>query len=171
MASDISIESGPIAQRLKALAGTVPLSVLLVDDDELERTFLGDQLQDAGFKVRQAANGREALSILEATPIPVLVVDWRMPVMDGIELTENVRARGMADIYVIMLTSREGNDELERGYLAGVDDYLTKKVHQTELLARINTAFSTYALRRELRSVRETLNAARDELLKQKTGS
>ena len=115
MASDISIESGPIAQRLRALAGTVPLSVLLVDDDELEHTFLGDQLQDASFN--------------------------------------------------------EGSAELERGYLAGVDDYLTKKVHQTELLARINTAFSTYALRRELRSARDSLDAAHRQLSQQRTGS
>jgi two-component system sensor histidine kinase ChiS len=83
-----------------------------------------------------------------------------MPVMNGIELTERLRARGMDDSYIIMLTSRDSSLDYEVGYRAGVDDYLTKKVHDTELLARIHSGFSTYALRRSLKEVRAELAAA-----------
>jgi DNA-binding response OmpR family regulator len=90
----------------------------------------------------------------------VLLVDWSMPVMSGIELTQRLRARGVDDSYIIMLTSRDSTLDYEQGYRAGVDDYLTKKVRDTELLARIHSGFSTYALRRSLKEVRAELAVA-----------
>lgn len=157
MSSENSIDTGPITMRLRTLSLDQNLHVLLVDDDELERAFLCDRLEGRGFQVSQASNGQEALELLERELVPVLVVDWRMPVMDGIEFTEQLRARGITDPYVIMLTSRDGEVDIERGYLAGVDDYLTKKVHETQLLARVHTAFNTFELRRELRQLRAEL--------------
>jgi DNA-binding response OmpR family regulator len=84
--------------------------------------------------------------------------------MTGIELTERLRARGVEDSYIIMLTGRDSTLDYEEGYRAGVDDYLTKKVRDLELLARIHAGFSTYALRRSLKEARADLKEARAAL-------
>jgi DNA-binding response OmpR family regulator len=158
MKDEDTIEMGAVTGRLRALAQDMNLTILIVDDDDLERILISDRLEARGFEVERAANGAEALELLESRPvIPVLLVDWQMPVMDGIELTERLRARGMDDSYIIMLTARDTNLDYEAGYNAGVDDYLTKKVRDTELLARIHSGFSTFALRRSLKEVRATL--------------
>jgi DNA-binding response OmpR family regulator len=156
-----SIETGPITVRLRALTGAVAPSILLIDDDELERAFVAEQLGSHSFEVTQAGNGAEGLARLERQPFPLVLVDWMMPVMDGIAFTEQLRARRLSDVYVIMLTARDGGVDLERGYLAGVDDYLNKRVSQVELMARVHTGLSTYRLRRELQQTKEALAAAR----------
>jgi DNA-binding response OmpR family regulator len=157
MKDEDTIEMGAVTGRLRALAQDMNLRILIVDDDELERILISDRLEARGFEVQRAADGAEALTLLEGQVIPVLLVDWSMPVMNGIELTERLRARGMNDSYIIMLTSRDSNLDYEAGYRAGVDDYLTKKVRDSELLARIHSGFSTFALRRSLKEVRATL--------------
>jgi DNA-binding response OmpR family regulator len=157
MKDEDTIEMGAVTGRLRALSKDMNLTILIVDDDELERALISDRLEARGFEVALAANGAEALALLEGPVIPVLLVDWSMPVMNGIELTERLRARGMDDSYIIMLTARDTNLDYEAGYRAGVDDYLTKKVRDTELLARIHSGFSTFALRRSLKEVRATL--------------
>jgi CheY-like chemotaxis protein len=161
MSLENTIDTGVITLRLRALSEDSALKILVVDDDELARALLSDRLQSRGFEVTQAGDGREAMELLEEQPFPVLLVDWRMPLMDGLELTRAVRARGMLEIYVIMLTSTEDEIGYEQGYQAGVDDYLTKKVRDVELLARIHAAFTTFSLRRELRETRAELAALR----------
>jgi DNA-binding response OmpR family regulator len=160
MSADNTIDTGVITSRLRALSTDVPLEILVIEDDELARALLSDRLSSRGFQVTQAADGREALSLTEKRSFGVLLVDWQMPEMDGIELTQQLRTRGMHDTCVIMLTARDGDVDYEQGYLAGVDDYLSKKVRDVELLARIHSAFTTYTLRRELRETRAQLAAA-----------
>jgi two-component system OmpR family response regulator len=160
MSADNTIDTGVITARLRALSTDAPLEILVIEDDELARALLSDRLSSRGFQVTQAADGREALSLTEKHTFGVLLVDWQMPEMDGIELTQQLRAKGMHDTCVIMLTARDGDVDYEQGYLAGVDDYLSKKVRDVELLARIHSAFTTYTLRRELRETRAQLAAA-----------
>jgi DNA-binding response OmpR family regulator len=154
------INSGVVTGRLRALAADLPLAVLVVDDDELERTLIGDRLAQRGIKVGEAADGAQALALLRQEQIPVVVVDWHMPVMDGIEFTEKFRAELPGDTYVIMLTARKEDFDYERGYLAGVDDYLTKGVREPELIARIHAGLHTYSLRVQLREARAALKLA-----------
>ncbi len=161
MSDENTIDTGVITQRIRALSVDSALKILVVDDDELARALLSDRLQSRGFEVTQAADGRAALRLVEEQPFPVLLVDWRMPVMDGLELTRAVRARGLEDIYVIMLTSTEDALGYEQGYQSGVDDYLTKKVRDVELLARIHSGVTTYSLRQEVRALRAELAALR----------
>jgi CheY-like chemotaxis protein len=157
---DDDINSGAMTARLKALGAELPLSVLVVDDDELERALIGDRLAQRGIKVGEARDGAEALARLRKEPVPVVVVDWHMPVMDGIEFTERFRAEVPGDTYVIMLTSRKEDFDFERGYRAGVDDYLTKGVQEPELIARIHAGLHTHALRVQLREARAALALA-----------
>ena len=146
-----------MATRISVLGRALPMRILIVDDDELELTLMADRIAAAGFEVARAANGAEALRLLGEQWYPVVITDWQMPIMDGIAFTEELRARGTDDTYVIMLTMRESNLDYERGYFAGVDDYLTKKLPDTELFARVHAAFNTLALRRTLRETRAQL--------------
>ena len=157
---DDDINSGAVTSRMRALSADLPLAVLVVDDDELERTLIADRLTERGIEVLQAADGAEALDRLRGRPVPVVVVDWHMPVMDGIEFTEKFRAEKPGDTYVIMLTSRKEDFDFERGYRAGVDDYLTKGVREPELMARIHAGMHTYSLRAQLRETRAALQRA-----------
>jgi len=159
MKDEETIEIGAVTGRLRALSADMQLTILVVDDDDLERILVADRLEARGFEVARAANGEEALAVLDVQDIPVMLVDWSMPVMNGLELTERLRARGMDDMYIIMLTGRDGSIDFEAAYEAGVDDYLTKKVRETELLARIHSGFSTYTLRRSLKEARAQLAA------------
>ena len=106
---------------------------------------MADRLAGAGFEVERAPDGEQALALLSRQWMPVVITDWQMPVMDGIAFTEQLRARGVEDTYVIMLTMRESSMDYERGYYAGVDDYLTKKLPDAELFARIHAGFNTLA--------------------------
>ena len=157
MVFDDDINAGAITSRLRTLSEAMPLAVLIVDDDELERALIGDRLAQRGIRVAEASNGAEALERLRKEEIPVVVVDWHMPVMDGIEFTEKFRAELPGDTYVIMLTQRREDFDFERGYRAGVDDYLTKGVREPELIARIHTGLHMHSLRVQLREARAAL--------------
>jgi DNA-binding response OmpR family regulator len=135
----------------------IPAKVLLADDDELELSLMSDRLIASGFDVTVASNGEEALKLLDREWFPVVMTDWHMPVMDGIQLVEKLRERGGDDSYFIMLSIRTSSDDVERGYCAGVDDYLSKKATDTEIMARIEAGLNTVALRRSLRQSRAAL--------------
>jgi PleD family two-component response regulator len=154
----MSIEA--MATRMSVLTRALPMRILLVDDDDLELALMADRIGSAGFEVAIAMHGEEALELLGRQWFPLVITDWQMPVMDGIAFTEALRARGIDDTYVIMLTMREGSMDYERGYLAGVDDYLTKRLPDAELFARIHAAFNTLALRRSLKETQQALATA-----------
>ncbi len=160
MAADDSINMGTVMRRLRAVAKGVPLSVLLVDDDEIERGVLAALLQTAGVTVGEAEDAPAALAQVEERAFPVVLIDWQMPGTTGVELTEQLRERGFTDTYILMLTSRDSEFDIERGYLAGVDDYVSKRVRDVELLARVHLGMRTVALRTELRVLRAALAAA-----------
>jgi DNA-binding response OmpR family regulator len=149
--------SGAVTARIMALASGSQARILVVDDDELELALVCDRLQSCGLDVRQAANGAQALELMGKEWFPVVVTDWQMPIKSGIEMTEQLRARGLQDTYVIMLTVLDSGFDYERAYTAGVDDYLSKKMPEVELLSRIHAGFSTVNLRRQLREAREKL--------------
>jgi DNA-binding response OmpR family regulator len=154
------INAGVVTGKIRALAAEVPLNVLLVDDDELERALIRGRLESRGIDVREAPDGAQALARMKEKPSPVVIVDWQMPLVDGLEFTEKCRALKHVDTYIIMLTARSEDVDYERGLNAGVDDYLTKDVRDAELLARIHAGFNTYSLRQALRDTRAALALA-----------
>src|SRR5688572_33310594 len=112
---DDDINSGVMTGRLKALAADRPLSVLIVDDDELERTLIGVRLAHRGIQVGEARDGAAALERLRKEDIPVVVVDWHMPVMDGIEFTEKFRAELAGEPYGTIPSSSTDDFVLQPG--------------------------------------------------------
>ena len=143
--------------RLRVRERNLPARILVVDDDELELSLMSDRLSAVGFGVTTACDGAEALRRLEDEWYPIILADWQMPVMDGIELVKHIRDHGNDDSYFIMLSVRADAADFERGYGAGVDDYLSKKSPDAELLARIEAGLNTVSLRRSLRAARAAL--------------
>ncbi|WP_425615698.1 HD-GYP domain-containing protein [Anatilimnocola sp. NA78] len=111
---------------------------LLVDDDEIALAMLEHTLARSGFDVLTASNGREALEMLRQHPIRLVISDWDMPGMTGLELCRAVRSGEFEQyIYFVLLTSHRGNDEIVQGLAAGADDFIIKPFHPPELILRV----------------------------------
>jgi len=113
-------------------------TVLVVEDEPALATMLRYNLEKQGFKVDEAADGQEALTrIAEAQPDLVLL-DWMLPTLSGIEVCRQIRRKpATRDLPVIMLTARAEDQDAVRGLNTGVDDYVTKPFNMDMLLARM----------------------------------
>ena len=112
-------------------------SILLVEDDENLRVTLGDNLEEQGYAVTQAATVKSAWQALEAGRFDVVVLDLMLPDGDGYSLCRQLRDAGHTS-RVLMLTARSLEEDLVRGFDAGADDYLAKPYRLRELLARVS---------------------------------
>ncbi|MFG6117720.1 response regulator transcription factor [Thalassobacillus sp. B23F22_16] len=117
-------------------------SIVVVDDDQAILNLVDIQLKDAGYRVWKAANGNEALEILESQAIDLAVVDVMMPHMDGYTLTEMVKSD--FEIPVILLTAKGEIEDKEKGFRSGSDDYVVKPFHPKELLFRVQAVLRRY---------------------------
>jgi DNA-binding response OmpR family regulator len=114
-------------------------AILLVEDEPATRAILSRQLDRAGYAVIAVSNGAEALDVLEKQFVPLLLTDWDMPEMNGVELCKAVREMSLDGyVYTILLNTRDGKANVLAGLAAGADDYLTKPPDDNELRARIN---------------------------------
>lgn len=112
--------------------------ILVVDDDPILRRMLSSTLEQAGFEVVSAQNGCDALSKLSEGNIRLVISDWLMPEMDGIDLCCRIRTGDFGNyIYVILLTSMDSVDQRVQGLVAGADDFVSKPFHPSELVARV----------------------------------
>jgi two-component system phosphate regulon response regulator PhoB len=120
------------------IAGASKPLVLVVEDEAALVTMLRYNLEKQGFRVEEAADGPEALTrIAEATPDLVLL-DWMLPVMSGLEVCRQIRRRpATRDLPVIMVTARTEDQDAVRGLNTGADDYITKPFSIDSLLARM----------------------------------
>lgn len=117
------------------------MRILIVDDNELALEMLQHALVTSGHEVLTATNGQEALDILQSQTCRLVISDWEMPQMNGIELCKAIRNGGFASyIYVILLTSREGSEDTVEGLSAGADEFIVKPFKPAELAVRIRTA-------------------------------
>jgi two-component system response regulator MprA len=112
-------------------------TVLIVDDDQKLLKMLHRTLTYEGFHAVTATDGREALAQVEAHRPDVIVLDWLMPGMSGIEVTERLR-EAHDDTMILMLTARDGIEDRVEGLESGADDYLVKPFAPAELLARVH---------------------------------
>jgi two-component system, cell cycle response regulator len=135
--------------------GRAPQRILLVDDDELELELLADRFKSLGFETHTVSDGSAALELLQTQSFPVVITDWQMPRMDGIRLTESLRNQGDSETYIIMLTVLDDDSSHERGYFAGVDDYLSKRAPDAKIVAAIRAAFRAVEMRQALHAVRQ----------------
>ena len=136
-----------------------PTSVLIADDDPVSCRRLQVVLTSAGYQVTTAVDGTEALRALEKPDCPKLVVlDWMMPGMDGIDVCREVRKQAREPyIYIILLTARSQPEEIFQGLEAGADDYVTKPFGIHELKARLRAGKRILELHEQLLAAREQL--------------
>jgi CheY-like chemotaxis protein len=124
-------------------------TVLLADDNADMRDYI-QRLLAPRYEVRTAADGAAALSALRKRRPDLLLSDVMMPHLDGFKLVREIRAdRALADLPVILLSARAGEEESVEGLEAGADDYLTKPFSARELLARVRANLETARIRRE----------------------
>lgn len=112
-------------------------TVLVVDDDQKLLKMLQRTLVYEGLNVLAAANGEEALPIIDAQKPDLLIVDWMMPKMDGVTLIRHLRAEEDKTM-VLMLTARDAIENRVDGLESGADDYLVKPFAPAELVARVH---------------------------------
>ncbi len=126
--------------------------ILLAEDDPVTRMLLMRSLKKAGYAVDAVGDGTAALDKMILRYHPILITDWEMPEMDGVELCKAVRALALDGyVYVLLLTARDAKEHMVAGLEAGADDYLIKPVYEPELFARLKTARRILALEHSLR--------------------
>jgi len=116
------------------------MRVLIVDDDPVSIEMIAEDLQEYGYEVTTASNGREAFELIRTGRYRLVVSDWQMPEMSGLELCREIRKRNWCGyIYFILLTSNSGVQNIVCGLDAGADDFLTKPFQPQELHMRLQT--------------------------------
>ena len=121
--------------------------VLVVEDDDAVRMLLRLLLEDEGYSVLEAVDGRHALRRFEIEPAQLVLLDVRLPEMSGLDVCRTLRVR--TDVPIIMVTAQDDSHDVVAGLEAGADDYVTKPFVDKELLARIRVQ-----LRRSARPAR-----------------
>jgi two-component system, OmpR family, phosphate regulon response regulator PhoB len=112
--------------------------VLVVEDETALATLLRYNLEREGYRVFEARDGEEALILADEAKPDLVVLDWMLPELSGIEVCRRLRARGpMRNVPIVMLTARGEETDRIRGLDTGVDDYIVKPFSMSELLARL----------------------------------
>jgi diguanylate cyclase (GGDEF)-like protein len=130
--------------------------ILIAEDDPDQRRLLEKKLLQVGHEYVSVENGRKALEKFEEKFFPIVLTDWMMPEMDGLELCRAIREKMKKGyVFIVLLTSKDSKDDIVAGLEAGADDYLTKPVDTAELIARIKTGTRILELESSLKRATE----------------
>lgn len=142
-----------------------PLNLLVVDDSKVQRKIVLANLKKWGFTVHEAASGVEALEICKTESIDMVLSDWIMPEMDGIEFCQEFRKMPRERYgYFILLTSKSEKDEVALGLEVGADDFLSKPVNSSELRARITAGQRVLAMEDEVHTQKDKVQSLYDAI-------
>jgi two-component system chemotaxis response regulator CheY len=119
------------------------MKVLIVDDSRAMRSVIGRLVKKLGHETVEAGHGREALERLAEGPVDVALVDWNMPLMNGLELVQAVRAiPALSNLPLLMVTSETELERVVAAMQAGADEYLMKPFTDQELASKIALALA-----------------------------
>lgn len=133
--------------------GPSPMKILIAEDHAATRKMLEVKLSKWGYEACVAADGNQALGILDKPDPPrIILLDWMMPEIDGLELCEQIRSAktGVETSYIILLTARTNRQDIITGINAGANDYISKPFHDEELRVRINAGRRIIEMQDEL---------------------
>ena len=135
------------------------MKILIAEDDPVSVKILQFTLEHYGHEVIAAANGTEAWEKFDAEPVRVIVSDWMMPGLDGLQLCQKVRERPKTDYtYFILLTAiNTGRDNLRQAMSAGIDDFLTKPLDREAILMRLRVAERILEFTTQIRVLKELI--------------
>jgi sigma-B regulation protein RsbU (phosphoserine phosphatase) len=141
------------------------MKILVVDDERSIRLALSALLKKWGYQVLEAADGEEAWALLEREPINMVLCDWVMPRLDGLDLCRRLRATEFPYyIYLILLTGKDQTEDLYTAFNAGVDDFSTKPFNAKELRVRIKAGERVIGLEHRLNAKNAQLADANQAL-------
>ena len=142
-------------------AGEKQVSVLVADDSAVFRKLVEHTLSEKRYSLVFAKSGRETIALFAEHHPALVIVDWMMPDLTGIEICKHIRSKTQESYtYIILLTGKSEKKSLVEGLAAGADDYLTKPFHPEELIARVGVGLRIMGLQREI----EVKNAMLQEL-------
>lgn len=123
------------------------MQILIAEDDKISRKTLAIYVRKMGYDPLLAEDGRQAFELWQNHRPRIILTDWSMPDMDGIELSSRIRRNEKDEYtYIIMVSSRDYAEDLIQGFEAGVDDYLTKPVNRAELAVRLKASERIFSL-------------------------
>lgn len=138
---------------------------LIVDDSRAQRLIFARHLRDWGYQTTEAASGLEALALCRTTHFDLVLSDWMMPGMNGLEFCQSFRALKNENYsYFILLTSKNDKDSVAEGLNVGADDFLNKPVSTMELRARISAGERLLDMEREVRKTLQQLQQVHNAL-------
>lgn len=134
--------------------------ILIVEDDPLFRLVLTKAMKNQGYDVVVANNGEEGLAQAKEIKPGLIICDWMMPRMDGLEVCRRVKADPeLATTFFILLTAKEGVEDRVEGLDNGADDFLSKPIEMTELRAKIRAGLRLHQLNQDLQEAKQILEA------------
>lgn len=122
--------------------------ILVVDDDKNIRFFIKEALEMNHYTVHTVSNGVEALKVLENNYIDLIIVDIMMPKMNGYEFTKEVRSANPS-IPILMVSAKQLSEDRKKGFLVGIDDFMTKPLDLEELLLHVKALLRRYKIESE----------------------
>ncbi|MEK0224391.1 response regulator transcription factor [Bacillus proteolyticus] len=126
-----------------------PISILIADDEAEIAELIGIHLEKEGYHVVKAADGEEAIRVIQSQPIDLVILDIMMPKMDGYEVTRQIRMKHHMPI--IFLSSKTSDFDKFTGLILGADDYMTKPFTPIELVARVNAQLRRFLTLNQLK--------------------
>jgi DNA-binding response OmpR family regulator len=137
------------------------MKILIAEDEKISRRILEMTLTNASYDVVTVEDGVKALESIQKEVPDMLITDWMMPELDGLELCRRVRGLDLSSyVYIIVLTALTQKEKIIEGLDAGADDYITKPFERTELLARVRAGERVIQLERSLRQKNTELSEA-----------
>ncbi len=148
------------------------MKILIAEDEFTTRMMVQVCLENWGYTVDSVTNGEEAWAKLNRSDAPqIAILDWEMPELDGVEVCRRVKEMGLeVPTYVILLTGRDTNTDIVRGFDAGADDYMTKPFNDNELQARVRVAERLVRTQTSLSATVSELKDALNQLEMLETG-
>lgn len=135
------------------------MKILIAEDDPVSGKILQFTLQHYGHEVVVATNGTEAWEKYDAEPVRVIVSDWMMPGLDGLQFCQKVRERAKTDytFFILLTATNTGRDNLRRAMDAGIDDFLTKPLDRDAILMRLRVAERILEFTTQIRALKELI--------------
>jgi signal transduction histidine kinase len=141
------------------------MQTLIAEDDYISRSMLKKVLTEMGHVVIEAENGQQAWQLLQEASYRIVISDWMMPEMDGLELCKKIRNSTQKDyVYIIMLTAKDRKTDLVDVFKAGADDYIPKPFDPEELRARVLTGERIVSLNEKLMETSTQIEAKNKKL-------
>jgi DNA-binding response OmpR family regulator len=137
------------------------MKILIAEDEKISRRILEMTLTKAGYDAVAVEDGVKALESIQKEVPDMLITDWMMPELDGLELCRRIRTLNLTSyVYIIVLTALTQKEKIIEGLDVGADDYITKPFERTELLARVRAGERVIQLERSLRQKNKELSEA-----------